>query len=70
MDIESRIKELNAIAEKLEDKSITLDKSMELFNDAILKCGECIKALNEKEGKIQELVQELDGITKTAFEVE
>lgn len=70
MDIESRIKELNAIADKLEDKSITLDKSMELFNDAILKCSECIKALNEKEGKILELVQELDGITKTAFEVE
>lgn len=70
MDIESRIKELNAIADKLEDKNITLDKSMELFNDAILKCSECIKELNEKEGKIQELVQELDGITKTAFEVE
>lgn len=70
MDIESRIKELNAIADKLEDKSITLDKSMELFNDAILKCSDCIKELNVKEGKIQELVQELDGITKTAFEVE
>lgn len=70
MKFEQSLKELEIIADKLEDKNITLDESMELFNEGVRKCAKCLDDLKTASGKIQELVIEMDKLIKQPFEVE
>lgn len=70
MKFEQSLLELEVIADKLEDKNITLDESMELFNEGVQKCAKCLEDLKKASGKIQELVVEMDKLIKQPFEVE
>lgn len=64
MEFEKVLNELEEIAKKMEDKSTTLDESLELFDKGVKKSSECIKVLNETKGKAELLIKELDNITK------
>lgn len=70
MKFEEALTQLEGIANKLEDKNVTLDESMELFNDGVKKCAACLEELTKANGKIEELILEMDKITKQNFEVE
>lgn len=70
MKFEQSLTELEKIADKLEDKNITLDESMELFNEGVKKCAVCLEELKRANGKIEELVVEMDKLIKQPFEVE
>lgn len=65
MEFEKVLQELEEIAKKMEDKTTTLDESLELFDKGVKKSSECIKVLNETKGKAELLVKQLDEITKT-----
>ncbi len=55
MTYEEALSKLEKIVEKLEEGSLTLDKSMELFEEGTRLSVFCEKCLNEAEQKITQL---------------
>lgn len=55
MTYEEALSKLEIIVEKLEEGSLTLDKSMELFEEGTRLSVFCEKCLNEAEQKITQL---------------
>ncbi len=55
MTYEEALSKLEKIVEKLEEGSLTLDKSMELFEEGTKLSVFCEKCLNEAEQKITQL---------------
>ena len=61
MSFEESIKKLEEIIKELEDENISLQESMEKFEIGIKLSSNCLKKLNEAEGKIEELTKSEDG---------
>ncbi|HEY4695725.1 MAG TPA: exodeoxyribonuclease VII small subunit [Candidatus Hydromicrobium sp.] len=61
MSFEESIKKLEEIVKELEDENISLEESMEKFEMGIKLSSNCLKKLNEAEGKIEELTRSEDG---------
>ncbi len=61
MSFEESITKLEEIVKKLEDENISLEESMEKFEMGIKLSSNCLKRLNEAEGKIEELTRSEDG---------
>jgi exodeoxyribonuclease VII small subunit len=61
MSFEESIKKLEEIIKELEDENISLQESMEKFEMGIKLSSNCLKELNEAEGKIEELTKSEDG---------
>lgn len=61
MSFEESIKKLEEIVRELEDENISLEESMEKFELGIKLSSNCLKKLNEAEGKIEELTRSEDG---------
>jgi len=61
MSFEESIKKLEEIVKELEDENISLEESMEKFELGIKLSSNCLKKLNEAEGKIEELSRSEDG---------
>ncbi|HJX01627.1 MAG TPA: exodeoxyribonuclease VII small subunit [Candidatus Humimicrobiaceae bacterium] len=61
MSFEESIKKLEEIVKELEDENISLEESMEKFELGIKLSSNCLKKLNEAEGKIEELTRSGDG---------
>ncbi len=61
MSFEESIKKLEEIVKELEDENISLEESMEKFELGIKLSSNCLKKLNEAEGKIEELTRTEDG---------
>ena len=61
MSFEESIKKLEEIVKELEDENISLEESMEKFELGIKLSSNCLKKLNEAEGKIEELTRSEDG---------
>ena len=65
---EQSITELEQIAAKLEDGSVTLDESLALFEKGIKLSKSCQKMLDEAEKKVSILMTNEDGeVQKEAF---
>ena len=65
---EQSITELEQIAAKLEDGSVTLDESLALFEKGIKLSKSCQKMLDEAEKKVSILMMNEDGeVQKEAF---
>ena len=60
MDYEKNIKELNKILEKLSNEALTLNESVELYENAEKLFKECNQYLSEQKGKVYKIKQELD----------
>lgn len=58
MTYEEALSKLEKIVESLEDGSLPLDKSMELFEEGTKLSAFCEKCLNEAEQKITELKED------------
>lgn len=61
MDFEKNMTELENIAKQLESGSISLDKSLELFDKGIKLVQTCRKMLDEAEKKVSVLVSDGEG---------
>lgn len=61
-------KRLNEIAENLQKPDITLDQSIELFEESVKLSSNCMEMLKSKKGKITEIKKELDKITEINFD--
>jgi len=61
MSFEESIKKLEEIVKELEDENISLEESMEKFELGIKLSSNCLKKLNEAEGRIEELTRSEDG---------
>jgi len=61
MSFEESITKLEEIVKELEDENISLEESMEKFEMGIKLSSNCLKRLNEAEGKIEELTRSEDG---------
>jgi exodeoxyribonuclease VII small subunit len=57
LTFEEAFKELEAIAEKLEQGEISLDESMKAFEKGMELAQYCSEKLNEAESKLQKLVK-------------
>ncbi len=58
---EEALKELEAIADKLETGELDLEESIKLYEEGIDLSVYCQKQLAQAEGKIQRLIKKLDG---------
>ncbi len=61
MSFEESITKLEEIVKELENENISLEESMEKFEMGIKLSSNCLKRLNEAEGKIEELTRSEDG---------
>lgn len=64
MNYEKTIKRLEEVIEQLENKELSLDDSLKLFQEGIDLYRLCNAKLNEAEEKIQMIVEE-DGVIKS-----
>ena len=56
MDFEKKLKSLEDIVEKMESGDLSLDKSLELFEQGVKLSKDCHGQLNEAEKKVQTLL--------------
>ncbi len=60
MSFEQSIKKLEEIVKELEDENISLEESMKKFEMGIKLSSNCLKKLNEAEGRIEKLTRSED----------
>lgn len=68
MKFEEIEKELSKIVEKLEDKGISLDQGIKLFDEGIKLTESALEILNEGQGKIKILKAKLDKLCEENFD--
>lgn len=67
---EKSLEELENIASELERGSLSLEKSIEIFEKGIKLSKECSEKLDKAEKRINILVQTENGLSEEKFEVE
>ena len=60
MDFEEKIKELQNIASKMEDSSLSMSEGVKLYEQGVLLAKECYEELNSVKGKINIIKQDLE----------
>jgi exodeoxyribonuclease VII small subunit len=60
-DFERSLARLEEVVRKLESPQLSLDDSMELFEEGVELSRECQKQLEEAEGKVEILLKKADG---------
>ena len=63
MNLEEKIAKLDNLASQIEDESVTLEKSLEIFEQSVQLAGECMTALNDSKGKLVVLQEKVRKIT-------
>lgn len=58
LSFEEALSRLETIVEELEDESITLDKSIELYEEGIALSGLCTETLEEAELRIKKVAEQ------------
>ena len=64
MKFEEALEKLNQIKDKLEDKDITLDESIKLYQESVEYTKTCLDVLKETDGKVVAIKAELDAIVE------
>lgn len=62
---EESLKKLETIVEQLEKGDLPLEDSLKLFEDGVALSAVCTKELDAAEGKVEILMKQRDGSTKT-----
>jgi len=70
MTFEESIKELEALVKELEDGGIDLDKSIEIYEKAVLLRNHCRKILDDSERRIQKIMETANGVKVEEFDLE
>ena len=63
MNLEEKIAKLDSLADQIEDENVTLEKSLEIFEQSVKLAGECMTALNDCKGKLVVLQDKVRKIT-------
>lgn len=63
MKLEDSIKKLKEISSKLEEKDVSLDESLALYEEGATLAKDCLKKIDEYKGKVFKITQELE-VTK------
>lgn len=64
MTFEEMYVELENVTKKLDDKDVSLEESIALYNKGIKLSKKCLESLNESKGKILLLTDELKKLTE------
>ena len=64
MKLEEGFLKLDSIARKLEAGEVSLDESLELFNESVEITKKCLKILEEGKGKLVVIKKELDKLVE------
>ena len=64
MTFEEMYVELENVTKKLDDKDVSLEESIALYNKGIELAKKCLESLNESKGKILLLTDELKKLTE------
>jgi len=70
MTFEESIKELESLVKELEEGGIDLDKSIEIYEKAVLLRNHCRKILDESERRIQKIMETAGGVKVEEFEID
>ncbi|MCH5159321.1 MAG: exodeoxyribonuclease VII small subunit [Clostridiales bacterium] len=52
MSLEEKITKLDSLASQIEDENVSLEKSLEIFEQTVQIADECMIALNDCKGKL------------------
>ena len=63
MNLEEKIAKLDTLADQIEDEQVTLEKSLEIFEQSVQLAGECMSALSDCKGKLVILQEKVRKIT-------
>ena len=63
MNLEEKISKLDKLANEIEDENVSLEKSLEIFEQSVQLAGECMTALNDCKGKLVVLQDKVRKIT-------
>jgi exodeoxyribonuclease VII small subunit len=69
-NFEKSLQRLEAIVEKLEEGSVTLDEVLKLYEEGILLSRKCMDRLDEAELKVKRLMKDVGGKLSLADEPE
>jgi exodeoxyribonuclease VII small subunit len=61
MSFEEDLARLDAIARALESDKLALDEALKLFEEGVVRLRSAAAALEQAEGRVQQLVQQADG---------
>ena len=67
MTFEECLAKLNELVDQLENGKLDLDKSIEVYAEAVRYRDRCKAVLEEGERKVQKLMQTADGVKKEEF---
>lgn len=70
LTFEESIKALEELVNQLENGGLDLDKSLEIYERAIVLRDRCRKILDESERKVQKIMETANGIKREEFTVE
>lgn len=68
MSFEESMKELEELVKTLENGGIDLDKSLEIYEQAVVLRNHCQVILEESERRIQKIMETADGVKKEDFQ--
>lgn len=63
MNLEEKLAKLDKLADEIEDGNVSLEKSLEIFEQSVQLAGECMSALNDCKGKLVVLQEKARKIT-------
>lgn len=69
MTFEENLAELEKLVKELETGNLDLDKSIEIYEKAIVLRERCRRFLDESERKVQKLMETADGMKKEDFKL-
>lgn len=69
MSFEDRMKTLEDLVKQLESGELDLDKSLEVYERAVVLRDHCKKILDESDRKVQTIMETASGIVKKDFQV-
>lgn len=69
MSFEDSMKTLEDLVKQLESGELDLDKSLEVYERAVILRDHCKKILDESDRKVQTIMETASGIVKKDFQV-
>lgn len=70
MSFEESIKTLEELVKELENGGIDLDRSLEIYEKAVILRNRCQAILDESERRIQKIMETANGVRTENFDVE
>lgn len=67
MNFEKKMEELQKIVEKLDNKEVTLEQGISLYEEGLNLTKECLAGLSESKGKIIQIKKEMDKLIEEPF---